>query len=376
MDYQHKTLWSTSFFVASVIIVNTANSQTQSLATDPFVKQAIQASNFEPGGQFFSNGLCNGGHIISGTKSYNIRVVVQSSVRAGTFQIEQGLIIGNYSYAQDRPTYHPWQEHGPFTASATVTQNVETSTKDKAVNLSITSSILKIHPEDAYDGPSGGGFPPPGALQAHDSFYITVNGTARGNYWVPANQRNYGNDKPRGLGNFVIYGNYVGQNWNSGTVIPDSGIVYTYKKPVDSLDAIAKEHDINMYNATTISNDPYIQQMNIVRAHRRMVEQLYILDSDPKRWLLPAPIPKRASDEIKTVKFGMETELNNQQNKLNQMGMKTIENAINKYQAEGLDNVQKAHALEGSRIKPSDYSNALKEYSINAEYIRIDQAVE
>lgn len=158
------------FAISSLILTGLA--QANSLSNDPFIREAINRENFEPGGKYH---LFNSRGTTSDREG-TIAVLPVSSQNVGGLLLEQALINGNISY-KTRFSNHRHTQHAPFANSRSRSNS---DTKGQAL-IGFTSYKLnwngkEVHPADAYDGERGSGYPTP--TGARDEYTYNIKGNA------------------------------------------------------------------------------------------------------------------------------------------------------------------------------------------------------
>ncbi len=146
--------------------------QANSLVNDPFVRDAANRRNFEPGGKYHLFGSRG----ITANRKGTISVIPASSQTVGGLRLEQALIRGGISY-DVRFSNHGHEVHAPFDYHA----SRQSSDKKGQALIGFTTYQLnwsghEHHPADGYDGPQGGGFPAP--TGARDEYSYSISGSA------------------------------------------------------------------------------------------------------------------------------------------------------------------------------------------------------
>ena len=145
------------------------------LSADPNVRQLSNRKNYEPGGRYFLFGNARGG-----VQKRNGKINIRTSppVAAGNMETETVYFGGRYGY-ETKFGGHPWQAHGPFDETAARNgkgKGAGVADGFGATNYVYSISATKVHPANGYDGPQGGGFPPPKG--ARDIYSYSVSGSA------------------------------------------------------------------------------------------------------------------------------------------------------------------------------------------------------
>ena len=145
------------------------------LSADPNVRQLSNRKNYEPGGKYFLFGNARGG-----VQKRNGKINIRTSppVAAGNMETETVYFGGRYGY-ETKFGGHPWQAHGPFDEIAARNgkgKGAGVADGFGATNYVYSISATKVHPANGYDGPQGGGFPPPKG--ARDIYSYSVSGSA------------------------------------------------------------------------------------------------------------------------------------------------------------------------------------------------------
>lgn len=144
------------------------------LPQDPFLRQNLHRSSFEPGGKyhlFRSRGTV-------GDRTGQIGIMPGQALRMGNLEIEQAFVRGNIGY-KTHFRNHTWEEHAPFDNHA---QSKATADEGSITNgftvYRINYTGKEHHPKTAYDGEQGGNHPPPDQ-DPRDEYRYTVSGEAR-----------------------------------------------------------------------------------------------------------------------------------------------------------------------------------------------------
>lgn len=146
--------------------------QANSLVYDPFVRDATNRQNFEPGGKYHLFGSRGS----TTDRKGKISVIPTASQNIGGLSLEQALIRGNITY-NVKFSGHGHEVHGPFDNHASK------SSSDKKGQALIGFTTYQLswkghehHPADAYDGPQGSNFPAP--TGARDEYSYGISGSA------------------------------------------------------------------------------------------------------------------------------------------------------------------------------------------------------
>lgn len=169
----------TQFFLGSLValfaLLFTHSTQANSLVNDPFIRQHIDKSTFEPGGQNHLFGSARGA--VADRKG-DIYIIPTASIKAGGVNIDQALIAGYYEY-NARFGGHEHDEHAPFANSSSRQKTAQEGIQGvDFTSLSMQWKGIELHPADAYDGEQGSGYPAP--TGARDEYSYAVSGNAIG----------------------------------------------------------------------------------------------------------------------------------------------------------------------------------------------------
>lgn len=173
--YHKLTQFCIGSLLALFALLFTHSTQANSLVNDPFIRQHIDKSTFEPGGQNHLFGSARGS--VADRKG-DIYIIPTASIQAGGVSIDQAVITGNYQY-NARFSGHEHDEHSPFANSNSKEKTAEQGiTGVDFTSLSMQWQGKEVHPADAYDGKQGSGYPTP--TGARDEYSYTVAGSAIG----------------------------------------------------------------------------------------------------------------------------------------------------------------------------------------------------
>ncbi len=103
--------------------------------------------------------------------------------------------------------------------------------------------------------------------------------------------RSSAQDAQKGLG---TYGNWYGPDWCGGQRPSENNGAIGNLEPVDSLDEICRDHDMNYSFADSLTNEREKIQIK-KRADIELLSNLNDLDEDPKNWSNPPEDSKRAN---------------------------------------------------------------------------------
>ena len=144
------------------------------LAQDPFIRQNIDRTNFEPGGKSHLFGDPRGS---VSDRTGQINVIQDYTHQMGNLLIQQANINGTIGY-YTRFSGHGHEEHAPFDNHAADSASEEQGNVDDGFTVyRLNWEGHEHHPADAYDGPKGSDYPDP--TGARDEYTYHVNGTAR-----------------------------------------------------------------------------------------------------------------------------------------------------------------------------------------------------
>lgn len=144
------------------------------LAQDPFIRQNIDRTNFEPGGKSHLFGDPRGS---VSDRTGQINVIQDYTHQMGNLLIQQANINGTIGY-HTRFSGHGYEEHAPFDNHAADSASKEQGNVDDGFTVyRLNWEGHEHHPADAYDGPKGGNYPKP--TGARDEYTYHVNGIAR-----------------------------------------------------------------------------------------------------------------------------------------------------------------------------------------------------
>ena len=147
----------------------------QPLTADPAVGRLTNRKTYEPGGEHFLFGHSRG---TVHKRKGGIKIRPGGTTLSGNIETETVYFNGTYGYETKFHNHH-WDEHSPFeerTLRAGKGKGASLSDGFGATNYVYGITATKVHPEDGYDGPQGGGYPEPKG--ARDIYSYSVSGTA------------------------------------------------------------------------------------------------------------------------------------------------------------------------------------------------------
>ena len=147
----------------------------QPLMADPAVGRLTNRKAYEPGGEHFLFGHSRG---TVHKRKGGIKIRPGGTTLSGNIETETVYFNGTYGYETKFHNHH-WDEHSPFedrTVRNGKGKGASLSDGFGSTNYVYSISATKVHPEDGYDGPQGGGYPEPKG--ARDIYSYSVSGTA------------------------------------------------------------------------------------------------------------------------------------------------------------------------------------------------------
>ena len=147
----------------------------QPLMADPAVGRLTNRKAYEPGGEHFLFGHSRG---TVHKRKGGIKIRPGGTTLSGNIETETVYFNGTYGYETKFHNHH-WDEHSPFeerTLRAGKGKGASLSDGFGATNYVYGITATKVHPEDGYDGPQGGGYIKPKG--ARDIYSYSVIGTA------------------------------------------------------------------------------------------------------------------------------------------------------------------------------------------------------
>ena len=147
----------------------------QPLTADPAVGRLTNRKAYEPGGEHFLFGHSRG---TVHKRKGGIKIRPGGTTLSGNIETETVYFNGTYGYETKFHNHH-WDEHSPFeerTLRAGKGKGASLSDGFGATNYVYGITATKVHPEDGYDGPQGGGYIKPKG--ARDIYSYSVIGTA------------------------------------------------------------------------------------------------------------------------------------------------------------------------------------------------------
>ena len=147
----------------------------QPLTADPAVGRLTNRTAYEPGGEHFLFGHSRG---TVHKRKGGIKIRPGGTTLSGNIETETVYFNGTYGYETKFHNHH-WDEHSPFeerTLRAGKGKGASLSDGFGATNYVYGITATKVHPEDGYDGPQGGGYIKPKG--ARDIYSYSVIGTA------------------------------------------------------------------------------------------------------------------------------------------------------------------------------------------------------
>ena len=147
----------------------------QPLTADPAVGRLTNRKAYEPGGEHFLFGHSRG---TVHKRKGGIKIRPGGTTLSGNIETETVYFNGTYGYETKFHNHH-WDEHSPFeerTLRAGKGKGASLSDGFGATNYVYGTTATKVHPEDGYDGPQGGGYIKPKG--ARDIYSYSVIGTA------------------------------------------------------------------------------------------------------------------------------------------------------------------------------------------------------
>ena len=147
----------------------------QPLTADPAVGRLTNRKAYEPGGEHFLFGHSRG---TVNKRKGGIKIRPGGTTLSGNIETETVYFNGTYGYETKFHNHH-WDEHSPFEERTLRTgkgKGASLSDGFGATNYVYGITATKVHPEDGYDGPQGGGYIKPKG--ARDIYSYSVIGTA------------------------------------------------------------------------------------------------------------------------------------------------------------------------------------------------------
>ena len=147
----------------------------QPLTADPAVGRLTNRKAYEPGGEHFLFGHSRG---TVHKRKGGIKIRPGGTTLSGNIETETVYFNGTYGYETKFHNHH-WDEHSPFEERTLRTgkgKGASLSDGFGATNYVYGITATKVHPEDGYDGPQGGGYIKPKG--ARDIYSYSVIGTA------------------------------------------------------------------------------------------------------------------------------------------------------------------------------------------------------
>jgi len=147
----------------------------QPLTADPAVGRLTNRKAYEPGGEHFLFGHSRG---TVNKRKGGIKIRPGGTTLSGNIETETVYFNGTYGYETKFHNHH-WDEHSPFEERTLRTgkgKGASLSDGFGATNYVYGITATKVHPEDGYDGPQGGGYTKPKG--ARDIYSYSVIGTA------------------------------------------------------------------------------------------------------------------------------------------------------------------------------------------------------
>lgn len=170
-----KTPQKRQLFVTNIIllVLLTAHQSYANIASDPFILQNIDRTNFEPGGQYHLFGRGRG---VPSNQQGSIGVTPVHQLNIGNLALENATIEGSISYDLIFSD-HTHDKHSRFDHSHSASKE---DTQGQALigftSYTLNWQGLENHPADAYDGEKGSGHPPP--TGARDEYTYKIKGQA------------------------------------------------------------------------------------------------------------------------------------------------------------------------------------------------------
>ena len=155
-------------------------SHAQDITTDPFVQQELDRSNWEPGGTRFPGTFFARGPIV--LRGGTVVVSPLPEQQIGGFVLQQGVVLGQYTYTIDLAAPHGFTVHSPFDLTTTASDSASLKTPTQEIDVFLSWDGQLHHPADGYDPPTGGGFPP--ATGARDEFTFDITGNVSGLFFA------------------------------------------------------------------------------------------------------------------------------------------------------------------------------------------------
>lgn len=155
-------------------------SNAQDITTDPFVQQELDRSNWEPGGARFPGTFFVRGPIV--LRGGTVVVSPLPEQQLGSFVLQQGVVLGQYTYTIDLAAPHGFTVHSPFDITTAASDSASLKTPTQEIDVFLSWDAFLRHPADGYDPPTGGGFPP--ATGARDEFTFDITGNVSGLFFV------------------------------------------------------------------------------------------------------------------------------------------------------------------------------------------------
>lgn len=152
----------------------------EDLSTDPFIKQELNQSNWEPNGKHFPQSFFARGGVVA--RSSTVAVNKASSVTIGNITIETGNVSGAHNYTVDLSAHHPISVHSPFDVTNQSSGEFSNETENTLTKINISWDGLMNHPSDGYDGP-------PAGAGARDLFIFDISGDISGHYYTPPSNK-------------------------------------------------------------------------------------------------------------------------------------------------------------------------------------------
>ena len=136
--------------------------------SENLVQKAANRANFEPGGEFHLFGARGGVTDRTG----EIKLGLPVSENLGSIRIERQFAAGEIGY-KTKFSGHGWQEHSPFANASSKHKETKKPQSDDLESIAFLDwTGVEIHPDDAYDGPKGGGYPKPTGARDEYSYDV------------------------------------------------------------------------------------------------------------------------------------------------------------------------------------------------------------